>query len=166
MKEPTSLSTLLSHLFMHLYNVELQTVKLEARWPVRKPASRFAHSLQTTSLVAEFDCNIFLKPIGLIVLISVGMRQRYKWKCRFYSNAFMNIWALSWPCHRGLLIVLSLFQMNDPSLLHITSDNSKDCCGTEWLMYINRKSPMNHEHKGMTLCTFHRCVSLLWNCMP
>lgn len=104
---------------------------------------------------AEFGRSRSLKPLGRVVLIiSAAVRQRCRWlpvvfwKCRFYSNAFMNIWTLPWPRHCGLLIVPSPFQMSDPSLLHIPSDASTDLLWL-WVAYVYQgKSPMNHRMRG------------------
>lgn len=67
-------------------------------------------------------------------------------KNRFYSKAFKNIWTLPWPC--GLLIVPSLFQISDPTPLHIMSVSSRDFSGIRFVYVCSRTSPVNHRMGG------------------
>lgn len=88
------------------------------------------------------------------------------WKSRFYSDLFKNIWTLSWPCHCGMLIVPSLFQISDPSLLHIMSVSSRDLLGIRIACVCSRTSLGNHKWEGRTLCSSLSCALLLWGCLP
>lgn len=88
------------------------------------------------------------------------------WKSRFYSDLFKNIWTLSWPCHCGMLIVPSLFQISDPSLLYIMSVSSRDLLGIRIACVCSRTSLGNHKWEGRTLCSSLSCVLLLWGCLP
>lgn len=87
------------------------------------------------------------------------------WKSRFYSNAFKNIWTLAWPCHCGLLIVPSLFQISDPSLLHIMSQWAAEICQGSDLPVCAPEHPLwITEWEGRALCSSLTCVLLL--CLP
>lgn len=179
-KKPVGLSALVSHLGMPFANVSLQTVRnlsdqsgsLHSDWPSHcwntawclnwAPASSKNHwALLSWWFQQAPDRGMN----GYLFLVSSP-----HWKNRFYSNAFKNIWTLSWPSHCGLLIVPSLFQISDPSLLHIMSQWAAEICqGSDLPVCVPEHPLWITEWEGRALCSsltcvLHLCLSWYLSC--